>query len=93
MTPAKAHPSHPRPELPICARRLRTERAHRTSPRTCREARPNGTSGAVARTRSLLTPSPRFLGDYQAVKNGRIAKRLARRAVGRVTGRAGRIFR
>jgi hypothetical protein len=35
----------------------------------------------------------RFLGDYQAVKKGRIGRRLARRAAGRVTGRGlGRIF-
>jgi hypothetical protein len=48
----------------------------------------------VARTRRLLYSLARFLGDYQAVKNGRIGKRLARRAAGRVTGRGlGRIFR
>src|SRR5512132_1432979 len=41
----------------------------------------------VARTRSFLYSLTRFLGDYQAVKNGRIGKRLARRAAGRVTGR------
>jgi hypothetical protein len=35
-----------------------------------------------------------FFGDYQAVKNGRIGKRLARRAAGKVTGRGlGRLFR
>jgi hypothetical protein len=48
----------------------------------------------VARTRSALYSLARFLGDYQAVKNGRIGKRLARRAAGRVTGRGlGRILR
>jgi hypothetical protein len=49
---------------------------------------------SVNRTRSLLYSLARFLGDYQAVKNGRIAKRLARRAAGRVTGRGlGHLFR
>jgi hypothetical protein len=48
----------------------------------------------VARTRSLLYSLARFLGDYQAVKNGRVGKRLARRAAGRVTRRGlGRLFR
>jgi hypothetical protein len=48
----------------------------------------------VARTRSALYSLARFLGDYQAVKNGRMGKRLARRAAGRVAGRGlGRLFR
>jgi hypothetical protein len=34
----------------------------------------------VARTRSALYSLARFLGDYEAVKRGRIGKRLARRA-------------
>jgi hypothetical protein len=37
----------------------------------------------------LLYSLARFLGDYQAVKNGRFGKRIARRAVGRVTRAAG----
>jgi hypothetical protein len=42
-----------------------------------------GTVGLpVNRTRSLLYSLARFLGDYQAVKNGRIGKRLARRRPG-----------
>jgi hypothetical protein len=48
----------------------------------------------VGETRSLLYSLARFLGDYQAVKNGRVGKRIARRAAGRVTGRGlGRLFR
>jgi hypothetical protein len=48
----------------------------------------------VGRTRGVLYQLARFLGDYQAVKNGRIGKRIARRAAGRITGRGlGRLFR
>jgi hypothetical protein len=48
----------------------------------------------INRTRSALYSLARFLGDYQAVKRGRVGKRLARRAAGRVTGRGlGRLFR
>ena len=48
----------------------------------------------VARTRSALYSLARFLGDYQAVKNGRVGKRIARRTAGRITGRGlGRLFR
>jgi hypothetical protein len=49
---------------------------------------------SVNRTRTALYSLARFLGDYQAVKNGRVGKRIARRAAGRVTGRGlERIFR
>jgi hypothetical protein len=49
---------------------------------------------SVARARSALYSLARFLGDYQAVKHGRIGKRIARRAAGRVTGRGlGGLFR
>jgi hypothetical protein len=37
---------------------------------------------SVNRTRSALYSLARFLGDYQAVKNGRVGKRIARRAAG-----------
>jgi hypothetical protein len=48
----------------------------------------------VARTRSALYRWARLLGDYQAVKKGRVGKRLARRYAGKVTGRGfGRLFR
>jgi hypothetical protein len=47
----------------------------------------------VARTRSVLYSLARFLGDYQAVKNGRVGERLARQAAGGVSGRGlGRLF-
>ena len=43
--------------------------------------------------RSSLYLLARLLGDYQAVKNGRVGRRIARRLAGRVTGKAlGRIF-
>jgi hypothetical protein len=49
---------------------------------------------SVNRVRSVLYTLARFLGDYEAVKRGRVEKRLARRTVGRVTGRSlGRLFR
>ena len=48
----------------------------------------------VNRTRSVLYSLVRFLGGYQAVKRGRVGKRVARRAEGRVTGRGlGRLSR
>jgi hypothetical protein len=40
----------------------------------------------IGKVRSLLYGTARFLGDVQAVKKGRIAHRIVRRAVGRVTG-------
>jgi hypothetical protein len=56
-------------------------------------ARQQGRVVTVTRTRSFLYSLARFLGDYQAVKNGRMGKRLARRAAGRVAGRGlGRLF-
>jgi hypothetical protein len=49
---------------------------------------------SVSKTRGFLYDLARFLGDYQAVRRGRIGKRLARRAAGKVTGRGlGRLFR
>ena len=48
----------------------------------------------MAGLRGTLYGLARFLGDYEAVKRGRVGKRLARRADGRVTGRGlGRLFR
>jgi hypothetical protein len=42
---------------------------------------------SVNRTRSALYSLARFLGDYQAVKNGRVGKRIANRALGRTVVR------
>jgi hypothetical protein len=39
----------------------------------------------MAGLRSTFHDLARFLGDYEAVKRGRVGKRLARRAVGRLT--------
>jgi hypothetical protein len=49
---------------------------------------------SVGRTRGALYKLARFLGDYEAVRRGRVGKRIARRAAGRITGRGlGRLFR
>jgi hypothetical protein len=41
----------------------------------------------VARTRSVLYKLARFLGDYQAVKHGRVGRRLYNKALGRTVVR------
>jgi len=44
--------------------------------------------------RRLLYSAARLLGDVNAVKRGTVGKRVARRLVGRATGRGiGRLFR
>jgi len=49
---------------------------------------------SVSSTRSLLYQLARLLGDANAVKRGKVGKRIARRTAGRMTGRAlGRMFR
>lgn len=49
---------------------------------------------SVAKTRGFLYRLARLLGDYQAVKRGRVGKRVARRVTGRMTGRAlGKVFK
>lgn len=49
---------------------------------------------SISKTRGLLYLIARFLGDVQAVRRGRVGKRIARRLVGRSTGRAMRkLFR
>jgi len=51
-------------------------------------------SMSINRTRGSLYRLARILGDVQAVKKGRVGKRLGRRVVGRYTGRGiGRLFR
>lgn len=48
----------------------------------------------IARTRGLLYALARLLGDVQAVRRGRIGRRVVRRTAGRLTGRGlGRLFR
>jgi hypothetical protein len=51
-----------------------------------------GTSGfrrrwTMTKLRSLLYALARLLGDVQAIRKGRVGKRIARRACGKVTGR------
>ena len=54
----------------------------------------DGMTYTVGKTRSFLYQLARGLGDYQAVRHGRIGKRVARRIAGRMTGRMlGRMFR
>ncbi|MEY3020766.1 MAG: hypothetical protein RLZZ272_1750 [Actinomycetota bacterium] len=49
---------------------------------------------SISGTRGFLYAFARFLGDVQAVRRGRIGRRLLRRTAGRVTGRGlGRLFR
>lgn len=44
--------------------------------------------------RSLLYALARILGDVNAIKKGRVGKRIVRRVTGKVTGRAlGKILR
>lgn len=40
----------------------------------------------ISKVRTGLYKTARILGDVSAVKNGTIGKRLARRAVGRISG-------
>ncbi|MBM4436660.1 MAG: hypothetical protein FJ029_05380 [Actinobacteria bacterium] len=48
----------------------------------------------LSRVRGWLYLWARLLGDVQAARRGRIGRRIARRAVGRLTGRAlRRLFR
>lgn len=42
---------------------------------------------SISKIRSLFYKSARVLGDVQAVKNGTIGKRVARRAAGRATSK------
>jgi hypothetical protein len=49
---------------------------------------------SINKSRGALYKVARLLGDYQAVRTGRVGRRLGRRATGRVTGRGlGRLFR
>jgi hypothetical protein len=49
---------------------------------------------SINKTRGFLYALAKFLGDVNAVKKGTIGKRIARRAAGKITGRAlGRLFK
>ena len=49
---------------------------------------------SVNKTRGFLYLLARLLGDFQAARRGRVGKRIARRAAGRVTGKGlGKLFR
>ncbi len=49
---------------------------------------------SVSKTRGWLYWIAKLLGDAQAVKKGRVGKRIARRAVGKATGRGiGKLFK
>ena len=48
----------------------------------------------MASTRGLLYTLARLMGDVSAVKKGTVGRRVARRATGKLTGRAlGRLFK
>lgn len=42
---------------------------------------------SIGKTRGSLYTLARLLGDVNAVKKGKVGKRVARRAAGKVTGR------
>ena len=42
---------------------------------------------SINKTRSLLYQLARLLGDFQAFKRGTVGKRVARRTLGKATGR------
>jgi hypothetical protein len=49
---------------------------------------------SVTRTRGCLYLLARLLGDYQAVRKGRVGKRITRRVAGKATGRTlGKLFK
>lgn len=49
---------------------------------------------SINQTRGILYKLARLLGDVNAVKRGKVGKRIARRAFGKATGRGmGRLFR
>ena len=43
---------------------------------------------SIGKARGFLYALARFLGDVNAVKKGRVGRRIARRAAGKVTGRS-----
>lgn len=55
---------------------------------TMRSVRNRQERMSISKTRSLFYRIARVLGDVQAVRRGRVGKRVSRRLVGRSTGRA-----
>jgi hypothetical protein len=50
--------------------------------------------GSINKTRGLLYLLARILGDINAIQKGKAGKRIARRMVGKITGRGiGRLFK
>ena len=43
---------------------------------------------SINKTRGFLYTLAKFLGDYQAVRKGKVVKRIARRTTGKATARA-----
>lgn len=49
---------------------------------------------SINKTRGYLYTLAKLLGDINAVKKGKVGKRIARRAAGKATGRGiGRLFK
>ena len=49
---------------------------------------------SIGKTRGFLYKIARIMGDVNSVKKGKVGKRVARRAVGKVTGRGlGKLFK
>ena len=49
---------------------------------------------SISKTRGILYGLAKLLGDISAVQNKTVGKRIARRAAGKVTGRAlGKLFK
>jgi len=49
---------------------------------------------SISKTRGFLYTLARLLGDVNAVNKGKVGKRIARRAAGKLTGRGlGKLFK
>lgn len=49
---------------------------------------------SINRTRGLMYKLAKLLGDIQAVRKGKVARRVGRRAAGKATGRGlGKLFK
>lgn len=48
----------------------------------------------IGKARSALYTTAKLLGDYQAVRKGKVGRRIGRRVTGKATGRAlGKLFK